>query len=397
MSAPFYNPFSHALQANPYPTYRRLRDEAPVYHNPEIGIWALSRYADVLAAHLDYQTFSNRHGTTIEGLEAGMDVLLTRDPPDHTAHRRIVARVFSPRRIADLEPLVRRVSGELLDRARDRGGFDLVADFSVKLPMDVVSEFLGIPVELRDKVHELSNAMLIRDEADERPVMSESVMAAASQYFQLFMDLVQARRRQPSDGVFDLMIHSEVVNEDGSRSSLRDDQLASRFLELAVAGHETVMKSIASGALALARSPEQRRELCDDPSLLPNAVEEMIRFEPPAHYQGRWTTRDVEMHGTTIPADQRILLVTAAATHDDRVYEDPERFDIHRRIERQLGFGFGDHFCLGAPLARLEMRVAFEELLRRHPDYEVVESGIVRAFGTNVQGLKQLPIRWNRE
>ena len=388
-----YNPFSHALQANPYPVYRWLRDESPVHHNAKIGFYALSRYEDVLAAHLDPRRFSNLHGTTIENISEGMDTLLQKDPPEHTWHRRIVARVFSPKRTADLEPLVRRATVELLDALEGRREFDVVADFSAKLPMSVISEILAIPVELRDKVHDYSNRILIRDPGDEQPVMTGDAMLAAFEYFQMFVEMAEERRKHPQDGVFDLMIQSEIVDDAGNRSFLTNEQLASRFLELAVAGHETVMKLIASGVVALAANPDQRRELANDPSLLPNAVEEMLRCEPPSHYQGRWTTCDVELHGTTIPADQRVLLVTAAATHDDRVYRDPERFDIRREIGRQLGFGFGDHVCLGAPLARLETRVAFEELLRRYPTYEIVEDGVVRAYGTNVQGLKRLPVR----
>jgi cytochrome P450 len=234
--------------------------------------------------------------------------------------------------------------------------------------------------------------MLVREFADERPALPDDALVAGFEFFQLLADLVKERRQTPTGDVFSLMVTTEVEDDSGAKRSLSDDQLAARFMELAIAGHETVMKLIATGVVALAWYPDQRRELCASTDLLPNAVEEMVRWIPPSQYQGRWTTRDVELHGTTIPAEQRVLLVTAAATHDEREYDDPDAFDIHRRIDRQLGFGFGAHLCLGAALARLESRIAFEELLRRFPEYEIVEDGVERAFGSNVQGLKHLPI-----
>jgi cytochrome P450 len=387
---------AHALHEDPYPTYRWLRDEAPVYHNDKLDIWALSRYDDVLQGHLDPATFVSSQGTTIEGLDRGVDTLITSDPPRHTWHRKLIARVFTARRMSALEDHIADVAGRLLETAAQKsrdGRFDLIADFSARLPLEVVSELLGIPHEVRDEVHRLSNQVLARDTANEdAAVMPDEAIVAFIDYIQLLKDIVVKRREEPADDVFSMLIQTPAVDDDGNEVYLTDDQLAGRFIELAVAGHETVMKLIGSGVIALAQHPDQRRDLINDPGLLPGAVEEMVRYEPPSHFQGRKTSRDVEIHGTLIPADSWVLLVTAAATHDDREYEDPERFDIYRSIPRQLGFGFGVHLCLGAPLARLESRVAFRELLRRYPDYEVDVAGAERAYSSNVHGYKHLPV-----
>lgn len=390
-----YNPFSHELQMDPWDTYRRLREEAPVYHNAEIGFWALSRFDDVLAASLDPQTFMSSHGVTIEGLGGDFDMLIAKDPPEHTWHRKLISRVFSAKNVANLEPFIRKVAGELLDAARDRGELDVVADFSARLPMEIVSELLGIPSELRDEIHELTDAFLSQDEGDGTANIPEASIAATQRLFEILGGLTQSLRERPNDGIFSMLVHTPVVDEEGNETFLTNEQLSFRFIELSIAGHETVMKLIASGVVLLWWYPQARRELAQDPELLPNAVEEMVRLCPPSHYQGRWTSRDVELHGVTIPKDQRVILLTAAASRDPREFENPDVVDIRRTISRQIGFGFGAHLCIGAPLARLETRIAFEELLSRFPEYEVEESGIVRGFGSNVHGLKHLPIRLN--
>jgi len=208
----------------------------------------------------------------------------------------------------------------------------------------------------------------------------------------LLYGVVVERRKDLGDDVISLLIRSEVTDDDGRAFFLTDEQLASRILELAFAGHETVARLVANGVVALAWYPDQRRELAADPDLLPNAVEEMLRWDAPSHYQGRWTAEPVTLHGVTIPAEQRVILVTGAANHDDRVYEEPELFDLHRSIDGTVSFGYGVHFCLGAALARLETRIAFSEFLARFPDYEIDESGVERMRASNVRGLAKLPI-----
>jgi cytochrome P450 len=383
-----YDPFDRAMVDNPFPTYRWLRDEEPVHRNEARGFWALSRFDDVLAAHLDPVTFSSAHGVTIDGFEAGAPFLIVQDPPTHTWHRKIVSRVFTPRHIAALEPFIRRTAGDLLDAVADRDRFDLVDHFSLRLPLDVISELIGIPVELRDEVHHLSDRIADR----QGEAMADDGVAAHGELHQLLVGLVQERRLHPGDDVISMIMTTPTLDDDGNEVSLDDDGLAFRFMELAFAGHETVAKLIANGVVALAWYPDQRRELVADPGLLPGAVEEMLRWDPPSHFQGRWTTTDVELHGTTIPAESRVLLLTGSAGHDERRYDDPELFDIHRNVDRHVSLGFGVHLCLGAALARLETRIAFEELLARVPDFSIADEGVVRAYSENVRGLQHLPV-----
>jgi cytochrome P450 len=384
-----YNPFSRTVADNPFPVYRQLRDEAPVYRNEELGFYALSRFDDVMNAHLDPVALSSAHGVTIEGLEAGQPFLILKDPPDHTAHRKIVSRVFTPRRIGGLEPFIRTRAGELLDRLRDQAAFDVAADFAIRLPLDVISELIGIPPSLRDEVHVLCDRITTRQEGS---TDYEDALAANIELHTLLTGLVTDRRARPGEDVISLLIASPIPLDDGTERSMDDDELATRFLELAFAGHETVAKLIPNGVIALAWYPDQRRELVADPSLMAGAVEEMLRWDPPSHYQGRWTTRDLELHGATIPAGNRVILLTGSAGHDERRYPEPELFDLHREIDRHLSFGFGAHLCLGAALARLETRVAFEELLARFPEYAIDEASAVRQYSGNVRGLDHLEI-----
>jgi cytochrome P450 len=366
-----------------------MRDEAPVYHNEELDFYALSRFDDVMNAHLDPATLSSAHGVTIEGIDAGQPFLIVKDPPEHTAHRKIVSRVFTPRRIGALEQFIRARAGELLDRVRDQAAFDVVADFSIRLPLDVISELIGIPPSLRDEVHVLCDRITTRQEGS---TDFEDALAANVELHAVLTGLVKDRRARPGDDVISLLIASPIPLDDGTERAMDDDELAFRFLELAFAGHETVAKLIPNGVIALAWYPDQRRELVADAGLVAGAVEEMLRWDPPSHYQGRWTTRDLELHGATIPADSRVILVTGSAGHDERRYPEPELFDLHRDVDRHLSFGFGAHLCLGAALARLETRVAFEELLARFPDYNVDETSAVRQYSSNVRGLAHLQI-----
>ncbi len=384
-----YSPFDMETQHNPFPVYARMRDEAPVYHNAEIGFYALSRYDDVLAAHLDPATFISSHGVTIEGGETAGPYLILKDPPEHEWHRKVVSRMFTPRSIGHLEPFIRRTASALLDRFVGEPSFDVVDGFSIQLPLEVISELIGIPHDSRQRIHELSDTFAARDDSGE--FTAEAAMAGA-EIVAFFHGLVADRRQHLGDDIISTMILAEITDADGNTRHMDDEELGGRFFELAFAGHETVARLIANGVVALAWFPDQRRELVADRSLLPNAVEEMLRWDPPSHFQGRWTTADVELHGATIPADSRVVLITGAANHDERRYDAPGLFDIHRHIDRPVGFGFGVHLCLGAALARLETRVAFDELLDRFPEYQLGETGIERMRSSNVRGLKHLPI-----
>ena len=389
-----YNPFARETQTNPYPVYRWLRDEAPVYHNPEIGFYAISRFADVLQAHLDPGTFLSNHGPSIETFESGeggIDVLIAQDPPVHTWQRKIISRVFTPRAIAQLESHVRAIAGGVLDEARQRGTIDVVPEFSAYLPMMVIAEMLGLPMEARPKLRELSDRMLDRSEAEGSASVNSDAPDAAMQAAMLIGEIVEDKYEHPADDIASLLLSAKVQDENGKEVMLRKEQVAYRLLELVAAGHETTAKLIANGVVALAWYPDQRRELVDDPSLIPHAVEEMLRWDPPSHYQGRWVEKDVTLHGVTIPAETRVILLTGSANHDERAFAEPELFDLHRQIDRHVGFGFGIHLCVGAALARLETRIAFEELLRRYPEYELIQP-MKRAYSSNVRGLSSLPL-----
>jgi cytochrome P450 len=384
-----YDPFTWETAHNPYPIYQQLRDEAPVYYNEKHNFWALSRYEDVVAGHLNVEDFSSAQGVTIEGFEKDAPFIIVKDPPEHTAHRRIVGRVFTPRRIALLEPFIRQTAADLLDRLAGKDRFDVVEEFSFLLPLDVISELIGIPAEVRPRIHELSDRIAARDDSG---TMQEDAMIASMDLAVLLTELVHDRRAHPGDDVITMLMNTPVEEEDGSTRMLTDDELAGRFLELSFAGHETVAKLIPNGVVALAWFPDARHELAANPALIPNAVEEMLRWDPPSHYQGRWTTKDVQVQDTVIPANQRVILVTGAAVHDERKYQDPDTFDIRRDVDRHVSFGLGRHLCLGASLARLETRVAFEELLKRFPDFSIDESGVERRVNINVRGLSKLPL-----
>ena len=385
-----YNPFGPDAQYNPYPVWKQLRDEAPVYHNPDFGFYALSRYDDVLAAFLDTTTFISGNGVTVGGKEQSDGRLIASDAPGHTKVRKLLSRVFTPRRVADLEPFIRGIASKYLDQARDRDRFDLVQEFSLRMPLEVIGELLGIPEELRDTVHDLANTSVTRD--PDPTVSLEKVRAAMGEVRAIYHELVVDRRKNPRNDVISMLIAAEVPDDEGGTYALTDELITANFMLLGAAGHETVMKLIGNGAVALAWYPEQRAELVKNPGLIPNAVEEMMRWDNPAPLEGRWSTRDFTLHGVTIPADTRVMLLMGAANHDDRQYEEPELFNIHRKIERPLSFGFGVHLCIGAALARLETRVAFEELLSRFPNYELDESGINRGAVSFFRGLNNLTI-----
>ncbi|MBL7496703.1 cytochrome P450 [Frankia sp. CNm7] len=384
-----FNPYSPATYADPYPVYARMREEAPVYRNEELRFWALTRHADVLAAHNDWGTYSSTGGVTIEGTEKDFAMLIVKDPPSHRWHRKIISKVFTPRRIMELEPFIRERTRELLDAQRDRDEFDLVGDFSIKLPLDVISELLGIPAEHRSTVSDLSDRLAARG-PDADP---EDVALAGAGLLELYLQLVAERRANPRDDIISMIMSTEVTDdEDGGTRRMEDDEIAFRFLEMGFAGHETVAKGIPNGIMAMTRFPDQAALLRADPGLVTKAVEETLRFDPPSHLQGRQTTKDVTLHDVTIPAGDRVMLVTGSALRDERVYESPDVFDM-RRAEHlsTLFFGFGIHRCLGAHLARVEIKVAFEEIFRRYADFQVDIDRAVRHVSTNVRGVAHLP------
>lgn len=377
--------------SDPYPVYARLRDEAPVYHHEGLNFWALSRYADVVAAHQDNEAFSSAGGVSIEP-QVDPATLIMKDNPEHRWHKALVTKVFTRDRMSAMEPFVRGLCVKLLERAAQKDEFDFVKDFAVQLPLDVISELIGIPEELRGDIHHFANIALLRGDVD-----INELIAAKEGADRTYAELIRVRRANPRDDVITLLMNTELEDDEGIVRHLTDEELAKRFMELAMAGHETVAKAIPNGALSLHRFPSERTKLLADPSLVPNAVEEILRFEPPSQLQGRTTTRDVELHGVTIPKGAKTMLLTGAATRDERRFGNPDVFDVSRDNDVvSIYFGYGIHRCLGIHLARLEIRVAFEELLARIPDFQVFPERATRRVLTNVRGLESLPCRPGR-
>jgi cytochrome P450 len=389
-----FDPYDREYGLDPYPLYSRLRDEAPVYHNPGMKFWALTRFEDVLNAHKDAKLFSSAGGVTIEGTEASMPFLIVKDQPEHTWSKALVVKLFSRPRMIALDAFIRTRAAGLLEGLYDKHGpngeFDFVAEFTVPLPLSVISELLGIPEEYHEEIHHLSNITVSRGPDRDMNEVAKATMRT----MQIYMELAADRRANPRDDVVSMLIAEEVQGEDGAKHRLEDHEIAARFLEMGFAGHETVAKAIPNGAMAFHHFPEEHDRLLNDRSLLKNAVDEILRFDPPSQLQGRTTTSDVTMHGVTIPAGEKVMLVTGAATRDPRTFENADRFDITRPVSDYLSvfFGFGVHKCLGVHLARQEIAVAFDELLTRFPNYRVAPERATRAVLSNVRGVATLPI-----
>ncbi len=383
-----FNPYDKDFANDPYPIYQQLRDEAPVYHCEPLNFWALSRFADVLDAHRDFKTFSSAGGVTIEGIDAMAPLLIVKDPPEHKWHKTLITRVFTPNRMNALEPFIRTLVTSLLDQAAQKSEFDFVEEFALQVPLQVISELIGIPEEYRQEIHRLTNKLLNREDGSGLMELAET-MAASNE---IYMGLIQDRRANPRNDPITHLINSEIQDDDGGMQHLEDEELAMRFGEMAAAGHETVAKTIPNGAMAFQRFPGERQKLIDDPSLIPTAVEEILRFDPPSQLQGRTTTRDVTLHGVTIPEGSKTMLLTGAATRDERKFQNPDVFDVARQgAPESIYFGFGIHRCLGIHLARLELRIVFEELFKRFPNFQVDTARATRAVLSNVRGVKTLP------
>jgi cytochrome P450 len=391
-----FNPFSPDFFDDPYDTYRWLRDEAPAYYNEEYPFWALSRYDDVVSAHRDWKTFSSEHGLTIDQLTdpdspvRGTSIIMM-DPPEHEPLRKLVSRVFTPRAVESLEPMIRTVVRSHLDPLLDRDDFDLVADFSGPFPVEVISSMLGVPEADRQQIRHWTDLLLHREPND--PRTTPEGMEAALLQVGYFLELIADKRAHPSDDLIARLIEVEVTDEDGTAHRLTDDDIAGFALLIAAAGSETVTKLVGNGVVLFHRHPAEWQQLLDDRSKTVAAVEEVLRYWAPSQYQGRFSHAPSRWHGVTIPAGMPVLLITGAANRDERAYEDPDRFDIDRPQPLAVGLGHGIHACLGAALARLESRIAFDEIADRWPRYTVDESGLRRVQMSNVAGFSNVPVR----
>ncbi|OHV29171.1 MULTISPECIES: cytochrome P450 [Pseudofrankia] len=388
----YWDPFDKVIDVDPYPVWRRMRDYAPVYRNDRFDFFALSRHTDVDAAHLDPVTFSSAHGTVLElmGPEPmNVGQMIFMDPPTHTTMRVLVSRAFTPRRVGGMEGTVRRIAAGLLDDRVGSGGFDYVQDFAAQLPSMVISELIGVDPADREEIRRTIDEALYID--GEKGMINDISFAAQIKLHTYFSEQLEARRRNPRDDMMTALTQAEVRGENGTRRLSTSE--AADFTSLLVsAGTETVARLLGWAAALLAEHSEARAEIVANPLLIRKALEETLRYEAPSPVQGRMTTRNVELHGTTIPAGSKVLLLTASAGRDERKYPDPDRYDIHREFDSHVSFGHGIHFCLGAGLARLESRVAIEETLRRFPTWDVDDANAVRLHTSTVRGYAKLPI-----
>ncbi len=389
-----YDPYSRQMQEDPFPAYRHFLGHEPCSYNPKMDFYALFRFEDVWKATLDWKTYSSSFGPMLENrgqIPGETFSIIGMDPPQHTRLRNVVSRGFTPRLIAALEGEVRRLSARYLDALRDEERFDVQQAFSVKLPMDVISVLLGIPAQDRDWYRHTVDKGLERDPETGLPSMESATQLLKVR--ELILALLAERRRKPREDLISVLAQAEIAEPDGTSRRLSDDEVAAFTAVLAAAGAETTAKLIGNAIVYLFRHPDQRRYVFDEPAArLPNAIEEVLRYDAPSQFQGRVAMRDLTAHGVAIPQGARVALVTGAACRDPREFRDPDRLDVTRRAERQLYFGYGQHVCIGKSLARLETRVAMEELHARFPDWQVDESGLTRTYQAHVRGFQNVPL-----
>ena len=392
-----FDPYSEDFFCAPFDTYRRMRDEAPVYYSEKYDFWALTRYDDVAAAIKDHGTFSSAKGVTLDIVKAPdverplAKIIISLDPPEHERMRKLVNRVFTPRAIASLEQVVRDTIDRYVQQL-DPTSFDAVADFAALFPVEIITSMLGVPAADRQQVRLWLDKGLEREPGSISPSAEsmDAMMQTATYYF----GLIQERRANPKDDMISRLIETEVV-EDGEARRLDDIEIAGFATMLGGAGAETVTKLVGNAVVVFADNPDQWQKLKDDPGKIPAAFEELLRYEGPSQYQILTTTRDVTLHGTTIPQNDPVLLINGSATRDERFFPDADRFDIdrERKVGYNLNFGYGVHSCLGAALARMEGRIALETLIDLIPNYDVDRSGLRRVHMTNVCGWANVPVR----
>ena len=388
----YYDPFDNDIDDDPYPIWKRMRSEAPLYYNEKYNFYALSRWDDVARELPNWQAYRSGRGTTADILFSGIEVppgiLLFEDPPLHDLHRRLLSKVFTPRRMLAVEDLVRDFCAKALDPLRGQDGLDFVADLGAFMPMRTIGYLLGIPEEGQEQ---------IRAGTDKNIALSDATTDVSATVFveslAMFSEYIDWRATHPSDDLMTELLNAEVDEPDGTRRKLERTEVLAYTAMIAGAGGETTARLIGFMGQLLGEHPDQRRELVADPGLIPNAVEETLRFEPPSPVQARYVAQDVEHYGQAIPEGSYMLLLNGSANRDESKFTDPDRFDIHR-TGGHLSFGQGLHFCLGSALARLEARVAFEEVLKRWSDWEVDYPNAFRAHTSSVRGWARLPVKF---
>ncbi len=392
----YYDPFDFEIDNDPYPVWKRLRDEAPLYYNEKHDFYALSRFQDVEDGLKNWQTFSSAKGTLLELIKADIEMppgtFIFEDPPMHDLHRGLLSRVFTPRRMAAIEPEVRAFCAASLDPFRDSDGFDVIADLGAQVPMRTIGMLLGIPESDQESLRDEIDEGLKHADDGEMPTFSGGDDLTELGHAELFGEYIDYRYKNPADDVMTDLITAEYEDEEGVKRRLTREEALGYIGLIAAAGNETTNRLIGWTTRLLALNPDQRRILLEDRSLVNNAIEESLRFESPSPVQARYVLADSEHHGVTVPAGSAILLLNGSANRDERFFDDPDRFDVRRDIVRHLAFGYGIHFCLGAALARLEGRVVLDEMLQRFPEWDIDHDKAVQGRTTTVRGWESLPI-----
>jgi len=393
MSDLYWDPFDTQLDSAPHDTWRTMRDDRPVYRNDAYDFWALSRFADVEHAHRDTATFSSARGTVLELMGADMATsgqMIFMDPPDHTTLRALVSRAFTPRRVAKLEDRIRQFCADLLDPFVGQRSFDYVQDFGAQLPSRVISTLVGVPPE--DQEEQRQNIDQIFHIEPGVGMINHVSLSAQIGLHRYLCDLVERRTAEPQDDLISALCQAEITDDDGGSRRLTRDETALFANLLFSAGTETVGRLLGNAAVILAEFADERAALVSEPELISNAVEELLRFEAPSPVQGRTTTCPVELHGVSLPAGSKVLLLTGSAGRDERAFPDPDRFDVRRQMQHHVSFGYGIHFCVGAALARMEGRIALEETIRRFPTWDVDRAHVTRQHTSTVRGYSEVRI-----
>lgn len=388
-----YDPYAYEIHEDPYPTYARMREEAPLYHNEELGFWALSRHADVMEGFRDHERLSSSHGVSLDPAASGPNAwrtmsFLAMDPPMHGRMRGLVSKGFTPRRVAELEPHIREIArGYIARMLESTDDLDFISDFAGRLPMDVISEMMGVPVADREELRRLSDLLVHREEGV-RDVPPEGA-AAALELVVYYADMLAQRKASPTDDLTSALIAAEI---DGDR--LTDDEITGFLFLMVVAGNETTTKLLANAWYWGWMYPDQGAKPFADPSRVVAWIEETLRYDTSSQMLGRVAAIDIPIHDGVIPAGDRVLLLAGSANRDHRVFHEPDRYDLDRPepLPQIASFGFGRHFCLGSNLARLEARVALEELVAAISSYDLEPTGLERVHSVNVRGFARMPM-----
>jgi cytochrome P450 len=387
----YWDPFDQDIARDPYPIYQRMRTEAPLYYNEQHDFYALSHFGDVDRGLTDWKTFSSARGPILEVIKANIEIppgtLIMEDPPVHDIRRSLLSRVFTPRRVSSIEPQIRDFCIRSLDRLVGVDKFDMMTEFANEVPMRVIGMLLGIPESDQQAVRDRADAKLRTEPGQQMTVSADALMDV-----DVFSDYIDWRAKHPSDDLMTELLNAQFEDENGVTRTLTRDEILTYVTVVAGAGNETTARLIGWLVTVLANHPDQRTELVDDPSLIPNTIEETLRFEPTGHAVARYVTSDVEFHGKTVPAGSAITMIVASANRDESRWSDPDQFDIHRKISQHLTFGLGTHYCLGAALARLEGRVALEQILKHFPKWEVDWDNAALSSTSTVRGWQTLPI-----